>query len=204
MKETYARHLDFVDGVVFDFGGVMAPSPTGEWSIYPLCEQAGLTREMVDSGLARHRHEYDAGFVDCEGQYRAIFADNGVPAPAKEWFDRIYIEDSRGWRTPDPKTLALMRECKALGKKVGILTNMSVQFFHDYFVPIFADFRATADAETVSGFEGLYKPERPIYDLMERRMGIPASRLLFLDDLPRNINAAREFGWRGEVFTGAE
>ena len=203
MNARYAAHLPFVDGVVFDFGGVMSHFPRAEWPIYPICERIGLSREMLDRGLAAHRHEYDAGFVDCEGMYRTILAENGIAAPPPEWFREVYIADSRGWRRPDEATLALMRECKAAGKRIGILTNMSVEFFNDYFVTVFADFRALADAEVVSGFEHLYKPERPIYDLMVRRIGLPPERLLFLDDLERNIEAARSFGWRGEVFTGA-
>ena len=38
---------------------------------------------------------------------------------------------------------------------------------------------------------------------MAERIGLPAEKLLFLDDLESNINAARSLGWRGEVFTGA-
>ena len=203
MKEKYAAHLPYVDGVVFDFGGVMSHFPREDWPIYPMCERIGLTREMLDRGLEAHRHEYDAGFVDCEGMYRQMLRDNGLQAPPAEWFREIYLADSRGWRRPDEATLGLMRECKAAGKKIGILTNMSVEFFHDYFVTVFGDFRALADAEVVSGFEHMYKPQREIYDLLVKRIGVPAERLLFLDDLERNINAARSFGWRGEVFTGA-
>ena len=204
MKEKYSRHLPFVDAVVFDFGGVMAPSPQGEWGAYALCAQAGLTRGMVDRGMDAHRHEFDAGFLTCAGMYRAIFHENGVPEPPAAWYAEIYQADSAGWRTPDPRTLALMRECKAAGKKAGILTNMSPAFFHDFFTSTYAEFRALADAEVVSGLECLYKPERPIYDLMARRLDLPPERLLFLDDLVRNVEAARRFGWRAEVFDGAD
>lgn len=201
MKEKYAAHLPFVDGVVFDFGGVMSHFPKDDWPLYPLCEKVGLTREMVDRGHAAHRHEYDGGFLNCEEMYRLILEDNGLPAPPPEWFREVYLADSRGWRRPDEATLGLMREFKSAGKRIGILTNMSVEFFNDYFVTVFAEFRALADAEVVSGFEHLYKPQREIYDLMVERIGVPAGRLLFLDDLESNIAAARSFGWRGEVFT---
>ena len=67
----------------------------------------------------------------------------------------------------------------------------------------FRELRALADAEVVSGFVHLYKPQREIYDLMSERIGLPPEKLLFLDDLESNINAARSLGWRGEVFTGA-
>lgn len=203
MKEKYAAHLPFVDGVVFDFGGVMSHFPKADWPIYPMCEQVGLSREAVKRGLDDHRHEYDAGFIDCEELYKKILRDNNLPDPPQQWFREMYLADSRGWRRPDEATLGLMRECKAAGKKIGILTNMSVPFFNDYFVPVFGCFRELADAEVVSGFVHLYKPQREIYDLMSERIGLPPEKLLFLDDLESNINAARSLGWRGEVFTGA-
>lgn len=203
MKEKYAAHMPFVDGVVFDFGGVMSHFPKEDWPIYPMCEKVGLSREALDRGMAAHRHEYDADFMNCEGLYRTLFKENNLPEPPSGWFREIYLADSRGWRRPNEATLGLMRECKAAGKKIGILTNMSVEFFNDYFVPIFGCFRELADAEVVSGLEHLYKPLKPIYDLMAERMGLPAEKLLFLDDTERNIVAARSFGWRGEVFTGA-
>ena len=61
-------------------------------------------------------------------------------------------------------------------------------------------YRALLDAEVISGLELLYKPEEPIYRLMERRMGMPPDRLIFLDDTEANVRAARAFGWRAEVY----
>ena len=90
---------------------------------------------------------------------------------------------------------------KAQGKKLGILSNMSPDFYDRLFVPRAADYRALVDVEVISGLEKLYKPERPIYDLTQRRMGLSPERLLFLDDTPVNVNAARSYGWQAEVYS---
>ena len=94
-----------------------------------------------------------------------------------------------------------MRMLKAQGKKLGILSNMSPDFHDRLFVPRAAEYRALADVEVISGLEKLYKPERPIYDLTQRRMGLSPERLLFLDDTPVNVNAARSYGWQAEVYS---
>ena len=97
-------------------------------------------------------------------------------------------------------TLELMRRLKAVGKKVGILSNMSPDFHERLFVPRAAAYRALADAEVISGLVKLYKPEKPIYDLTARRMGLPPERLLFVDDTPSNVEAARRYGWQSETY----
>jgi FMN phosphatase YigB (HAD superfamily) len=42
------------------------------------------------------------------------------------------------------------------------------------------------------------KPEPAIYRAFEAAMGCDASRILFFDDLPDNVTAARACGWRAE------
>ena len=93
-----------------------------------------------------------------------------------------------------------MRRLKADGRKLGILTNMSPDFYERLFVPRAAAYRALVDAEVVSGLEHLYKPQRAIYDLMAQRLALPPERLLFFDDTPANVEAARACGWQAEVY----
>ena len=66
--------------------------------------------------------------------------------------------------------------------------------------PLAALREALADAEVISGLVNLYKPEKPIYDLAAQRMGLPPERLLFLDDTPSNVDAARSYGWQSEIY----
>ncbi|MGN0845798.1 MAG: HAD-IA family hydrolase [Kiritimatiellia bacterium] len=189
-----------VDGVVFDFGGVISVSPVDGWALYPFCAARGVDRAALDAGWRKYRHLWDGGFITFEEMYRRTFADAGRTLTSADLAE-LWEVDAASWvRTLRPETLALMRRLKAEGRKIGILTNMSPDFHERLFVPRCAAYRALADAEVVSGLEHLYKPERPIYDLTARRMGLPPGRLLFLDDTPKNIEAARAYGWRGEVY----
>ena len=98
-------------------------------------------------------------------------------------------------------TLALMKDLKSAGKKIGILSNMSVDFYERLYLPRCAEHHALVDVEIISGFEKLVKPERPIYDLAAARIGIAPKDLLFLDDTEANVTAARKWGWRSLVYT---
>jgi glucose-1-phosphatase len=67
-------------------------------------------------------------------------------------------------------------------------------------------------AETLNYFDGLVfshevgmrKPDPGIYEHCERLMACRPSECVFVDDLPRNIAAARECGWHGIVYTNAD
>ena len=130
-----------------------------------------------------------------------IFADAGLPPPAPEQIGRLWELDAEAWvQTLSPETLALMKDLKASGRKIGILSNMSADFHARLFAPRCAEYRALADAEMISGIERLVKPERPIYDLAAQRLGLAPGDLLFLDDTESNVAAARRWGWRAQLY----
>ena len=195
------RECAAVDGVVFDFGGVMTVSPKDDdWPVYAYCAKFGVDRAAVDRGWQRYRNLWDGGFISFAELYGRTFADAGVTIGAAQ-LDDLWELDAADWfRTMRTDTLALMRRLKASGKKLGVLSNLSPESYERLFVPRCAEYRALLDAEVISGLELLYKPEEPIYRLMERRMGLPPARLIFLDDTEANVLAARAFGWRAEVY----
>ncbi|MDO5319000.1 MAG: HAD family phosphatase [bacterium] len=199
--EEWSARAASADGVVFDFGGVISVSPMEGWELYPFCAARGVDRTTVAAGWKRYRHLWDGGFISFDEMYRRIFADAGVEISGAD-LEELWEIDAVGWiRNLRPETLDLMRMLKAQGKKLGILSNMSPDFHDRLFVPRAADYRALADVEVISGLEKLYKPERPIYDLTQRRMGLSPERLLFFDDTPVNVNAARSYGWQAEVYS---
>ena len=195
---------DSLDGVVFDFGGVMTVSPVnGVWerTLYPFCAKFGLGREAVLDGFRRFRILWDSDDVTFEEFWSLVFEHAGRPRPTAAAFAELKRFDAGGWTdTLRPETLELMRETRTLGKRVGILSNMSSDFHRDFFAPRMGEYRALADMETISGFERCCKPCRRLYDIARERMGAPASRLLFLDDSPANVLAARTYGWQSELY----
>ena len=190
-----------VDGVVFDFGGVMTVSPKDDdWPVYAYCAKFGVDRAAVDRGWQRYRNLWDGGFISFAELYGRTFADAGATIGAAQ-LDVLWELDAADWfRTLRTDTLALMRRLKTSGKKLGVLSNLSPESYERLFVPRCAEYRALLDAEVISGLELLFKPEEPIYRLTERRMGLPPDRLIFLDDTEANVLAARAFGWRAEVY----
>ena len=195
---------DFLEakGVVFDFGGVISLSPLGDGGkLRDYCESVGLSRAAFDDGWRKYRAMWDGGECSFDELYRLTFENAGLPPPTPEQLEMLWRFDAEGWvRTLSPETLALMKDLKAAGKKIGILSNMSEDFHDKLFAPRCAEYIALADAEIISGIERLVKPDRPIYDLAARRLGLVPHDLLFLDDTESNVTAARRWGWRSHVY----
>lgn len=188
-----------ISGVVFDFGGVMTMTTMPE-RVRACVGEFGIDWGCLERGFARYRRLMDGGFIDLEQMYGLIWADAGL-AVSKEVMARILEEDRasflEGYR--NLKTLAWMRELKAAGYKIGILSNMPGDFAVR-FKSVFSDFIALADAMVLSGEERMFKPQRRIYDLLRERIGLPAAELCFVDDVETNCDGARAAGWHAVRF----
>ena len=188
-----------VSGVVFDFGGVMTTSTMPE-RVRACVSELGISWDGLERGFARYRQLMDGGFLTMDQMYDLIWADSNTSV-TPEQRERIYEEDFAsfldGYRNME--TLAWMRELKESGYRIGILSNMSHEFSLR-FRETFPEFVEVADAMVLSGDEGMFKPQRRIYDLLRDRIGLPAEELCFVDDVEANCDGARAAGWQAIRF----
>ena len=88
--------------------------------------------------------------------------------------------------------VALLQRLKAGGARVHALSN----FAHEKFALACAEFPFLTefDVAVISGRERVAKPDRRIFEILVERVGKAPSELLFVDDSPKNVDAARAFG----------
>jgi epoxide hydrolase-like predicted phosphatase len=102
----------------------------------------------------------------------------------------------RFWRSTAPgvhwMTVHKMRELKASGLRIGLLTN-NVKEFGDNWRAMFP-IDELCDDVVDSSHVGMRKPERAIYELTCERLEISPGEAIFVDDNADNIAAAREYG----------
>ena len=102
----------------------------------------------------------------------------------------------RFWRTTAPGVhwmiVHKMRELKAHGLRIGLLTN-NVKEFGDNWRAMFPIDELCEDVVD-SSHVGMRKPDRAIYELTCDRLGVKPGEAIFVDDNVDNIEAAREFG----------
>ena len=100
------------------------------------------------------------------------------------------------------ESVAVLRALVAKGHDVTLLTNFSADTFREARrrFPFLNENRGA----TVSGEVRLIKPDPAIYAHHTKAFGLAPAATLFFDDSPANVGAAREFGWRAELFLSAE
>lgn len=93
-----------------------------------------------------------------------------------------------------PEMTALNSDIRGRGLPTFVLSNtneIAISHVRRNF-PFFGQFTAY-----VFSFEhGVMKPEPPIYEIVERLSGCRGGEILFLDDKPENVEAARKRGWQ--------
>jgi putative hydrolase of the HAD superfamily len=106
---------------------------------------------------------------------------------------RALFEHVRAALTPIEPTVALLRELRQRsGLKLYGLSNMSEAIFahldgqHDFF--------KLFDGIVVSAAVKLLKPEPAIYEHLRERFALEFAESVFIDDLARNVESARQAG----------
>ena len=120
--------------------------------------------------------------------------------PEMHGFKEIYFEALE----PNQPMIDLMREIKARGLRMALLTN-NVREWEPLWrsmLPVDEIFEFVVD----SAFVGVRKPDRPIYELTVERLGdgTAPSQCLFVDDVLVNVEAARELGMTAVHFRDNE
>jgi putative hydrolase of the HAD superfamily len=184
--------------VISDFGGVLT-TPLIQ-SFAAVQDETGVPFEKLVKGMTRIEeqegshplYELETGRLT-EPDFLGKLGDVLEPAlghrPELHRFREIYFDALH----PNEPMIALMRETKDAGHRMGLLTN-NVREWEPLWrtmLPVDEIFEVVVD----SGFVGMRKPDREIYDLTLERMGDPApDECLFIDDTDVNCDTARELG----------
>ncbi len=183
------------EAVVFDIGNVLV-----EW------DPVGFYDRVI--GVERRR--LLMAEVDLEGMNASV--DRGarmaeavaaLAARHPEWRDEIEMWHLRWIEMFAPvidHSVRLLRALRARGVPVLALTNFGADTLEvaRAHYPFLAEF----DRAFVSGELRVMKPEPAIYEAVEAECGVAPDRLLFADDRPENVEAARARGWGVHLFEG--
>ena len=189
---------DGITTVISDFGGVLT-TPLVQ-SFAAVQDQTGIPMEELGKAMSRIEEQdgihplfrLEKGELS-EVDFLQKLGDSLEPAlghrPELHRFKDFYFDALH----PNAPMIDLMREAKASGRRMGMLTN-NVREWEPLWrskLPVDEIFEVVVD----SAFVGMRKPEREIYELtLERLDGVPAEQCLFIDDVEVNCEAARELG----------
>ncbi len=126
-------------------------------------------------------------------EFAAVTGTSGVRAMMGELFRGREDEIVRS------EAIAAMRAARALGCRVGVLTNDLTLFHDDEWV---AGIRALAEADAVVDAARLEvrKPDPAAYRMALDALAVTAPEAVFVDDQPVNVDGARAVGIAAVLF----
>jgi putative hydrolase of the HAD superfamily len=181
-------------GLLVDYGGVLT---TNIWDSFgSFCDSEGLERDAVrelfrerGDGLALLRR-LERGAVSDADFERDFGGMLGVPAEGL--IDRLFAGLG-----PDEAMIGAVGAAREAGVPTGLISNSWGTGIYDR-APM-----AIFDATVISGDVGLHKPQPEIYELGAERLGVPADRCVFVDDLRENVDGAEAVGMAGVLHRDA-
>jgi putative hydrolase of the HAD superfamily len=187
-----------IETVISDFGGVLTTPLVSSFAAVQ--DDTGIPMETLGEAMGRISeregkhplYELETGRIT-EVDFLAKLADELEPElghrPEMHRFAEIYFEALH----PNEEMIELMRELKASGLRMAMLTNNVREWEPRWrsMLPVDEIFELVVD----SGFVGMRKPDAEIYELTLERLGGPEpASCLFIDDIEANVEAARALG----------
>jgi putative hydrolase of the HAD superfamily len=188
-----------IRNVVFDLGGVLV-----DWRPQALID-AFYSEAELRAALRREAFQhadwvdFDRGTLDEATVAARIAARLGRPhRELALLFERI-----RDMLQPVPDAVEIVRGLRARGGlSLYVLSNMAEPIFRH--IEKRSGFFTLFDGIVISGAVRLVKPEPAIFEHLAQRFAIAPRETVFIDDLPANIDAARELGFAGILFESVE
>lgn len=180
-------YMPLIRAVLFDFGLVLSgpPDPVAQRRMETILN---TTDSRLRSAYWRHREDYDLGILTGPSFWRTVGSDLGHPLTPDE-LEQLLEADIDLWTQPNQPIIDWAVALQSTGTLTGILSNMGDAMEHG----IAARFPWVANFShrTYSHRLGIAKPDARIYRHAIAGLGVPAEEILFLDDRPENVEAAR-------------
>ena len=179
--------------VIFDLGGVVLGSPLHAIAAYEhehAIAAGSVNRVVADTGAEGAWGRLERGLIALSAfvpAFEAECAAAGFAIDARELMERMAAESQ-----PRPAMLAAIRALRARGLRVAALTNNwsseeraddGTRALRDHF-----------DAFFESSALGMQKPDPRIFQHACAALAIAPEEAVFLDDIGRNLKAARSLG----------
>jgi putative hydrolase of the HAD superfamily len=186
-----------IDAVLFDYGQVLSgPPDPAAWA--RMRAIARLSEDALHPAYWAFRHEYDRGALTGQAYWREVAAHAGVAFDAEQ-IAALLAGDVELWTQLNLPMVEWAARLQGAGMRTGILSNIGdaiAEGVRDR-LPWLAGFGHC----TWSHALGMAKPEPAIYVAAAEALNAPPTRILFIDDLERNIAAAQSVGMQAIHYT---
>lgn len=185
-----------IQAVLFDWGGVLIENPAPGLMDY--CAKAlGVPVQDYVRVHNVHAEAFQKGWVPEQVFWQRVCSDLERPLPRQA---SLWGEAFRAVYRPREEVFALARRLRAGGCETSLLSNTEAPAM-EFFLELKYD---AFDALTFSCAEGVAKPEKGVYEVAARKLGVTTTQCVLLDDRLDFIEGARHAGMKGIVYESLE
>jgi HAD superfamily hydrolase (TIGR01509 family) len=179
--------------LAFDLGGVLLRLNSPRETFDLEMGEGEFLKQWIHSKSVR---DFERGAIDAESFARSIVDEASLNYDWREfltkfnsWPDKLY-----------PGITELLDEVRASHRCV-LLSNTNAMHWDqtgvgDLLAPRF-------ESVFLSYITGKLKPDADVYDMVRRELNCDPAQIVFFDDNPVNVEAARECGWQSTLIKGA-
>ena len=187
-----------IRNIVFDIGGVLADFNVNGFLGTKGFDGAMIRRILKASVMTPYWGAFERGEITEEEAFK------GFAGADPEIGDALYraFSNVEGMLTSRAYVIPLVKALKAAGCGVYYLSNYSKKAYDECGESL--SFMPYMDGGVVSFRVGRTKPDPEMYRIFLEKYGLRAEECVFIDDTAENVDAARELGFRGIVYTDSE
>src|SRR5437764_1624644 len=173
-------------GLLVDYGGVLTSDLFDSFRSF--CALEGLEPDDLRRRFREDREcralliGLETGKLEETHFERELAQRIGVDP--EDLIDRLFAHSG-----PDAEMIEAVRSAHEHGIKTGLISNSWGTRRYDR-----EELGRLFDAVVISGEVGIRKPAPEIYELGAKEVGLSAEQCVFVDDLPFNLEPARELG----------
>lgn len=183
-----------IKNVIFDIGNVLLKFTPVEFLKSKFHDEEIVNSLYKNIFLSKEWIELDRGTITDE-EAIDIFCSRD---PKHEKEIKQVMETWCEMHIPVEGTSQFIKRLKEKGYKVYLLSNYHLKAFE--IISNKYDFIRNVDGEIISYRVKLIKPDFAIYEALKDKYNIKPEESVFIDDMPQNIEAARELGFHGVLF----
>lgn len=182
-----------IKNVVFDMGGVLIDFNARKTitTYFPRAYHDVLMQEVFGSELW---HKLDSGHLRHDEAISIVLPR--IPEETRPLIKEM-LSDFYSYMPPFPEMYELIKRIKEAGYNVYLLSNATPRFFDNYLnIPALS----LMDGFFISCVYKMLKPQKEIYEAFCNKFSLNPEECFFIDDMPQNIEGAKNYGMKGFVF----
>jgi putative hydrolase of the HAD superfamily len=187
------------DVILFDVGGVMLTNGWDHNERKVVIEQFSLDREAFEARHEKPNDAWERDTITISGYLKeTVFYE------PRAFTEADFLEAMKAVSVPIASTaIPVVKDLAATSEYlVGTLNNES-RYLHEYRMEEYG-ITPYLNLQLCSAYLGMRKPDADIYRRAIDILGVPAARILFIDDRKGNADAAAAQGMTAIQFTGED